>query len=67
MASPRSRFLSELLGLVFTRLILVGATLVTMWVFWRGLYVPALGLAAALAYFFYLYWQYVNVGDVPEP
>lgn len=66
MVGPRGRFLDELLALVFTRLVIVGAVLVTMWAFWRGHVVPAIGLTLALSYFVFLYWQYVTVGDAPE-
>lgn len=66
MVGPRGRFLDELLGFVFTRLVLVGTILVAMWAFWHGHFVPAVGLTLALTYFFYLFWQYANVGGTPE-
>lgn len=65
MVGPRGRFLDELLGFVFTRLVLLGAVLAAMWAFWHGHLVPAVGLPLALSYFFFLYWQYVTVGDSP--
>lgn len=67
MPGPYTRLLDALIGLVFTRLILVCAVLVTMALAWRGHYLPAAGMAVAIAYFFYLYWGYVRAGDVPEP
>lgn len=66
MVDSLSQFLSELLGFAFTRLILVGTTLVTMWLFWYGHYLPAIGFSLALAYFFYLYWQYVQISDIRQ-
>ena len=64
---PYGRFLSNLLGFLFVRLILVGAVLVAMAAFWQGYLLPALGMVVAVAYFLYLYWQYVQVDDAPEP
>lgn len=66
MTGPRARFLDALLGFVFTRIVLGGAVIVTMWAFWNGHVLPALGMSLALAYFLYLYWQYVTVGGPPD-
>lgn len=67
MADPRARFLNELLGFVFVRLVLFGSVVVAMWAFLRGYTVPAIGLTVALAYFFYLLWGYAHGAGVPEP
>lgn len=66
MTGPRGRYLSELLGFAFTRVVLVGAVLVAMWAFWHGNVVAAVGLTLALAYFGVLLWRYVTAGGAPE-
>ncbi|MFB6157144.1 MAG: hypothetical protein ABEJ34_04820 [Haloferacaceae archaeon] len=49
-------YLSAVLGTILSRLILVGAVLVSMKLAWEGAFVMASGLITVIAMFLYLLW-----------